>query len=303
MTVKKRAGRPSATAAFFAGFFVCGGAAAILLPSSAAEGKDYPIRPVPFTQVQVKDAFWLPRLETNRTVTIPFLFKKNEETGRIDNFAIAGGLIQGKYKGERYNDTDVYKPIEGAAYSLMVHPDPALDRALDEVIVKIAAAQEPDGYLFTARTCDPAHPRPGIGPQRWVEETVSHELYNAGHLYEAAVAHFLATGKHTLLDVAVRNADLVASVKDDAGRAAVERGPLVYCAEGVDNRGSALAIPEGAEFRAEWRLDLLNGIVVLKSAASGAGGNPLILVPYYAWAPRGAGEMAVWLVRSLPPPS
>jgi len=179
---------------------------------AAGEQKDYPIRPVPFTQVRVNDAFWLPRLETNRTVTIPFLFQKNEETGRIDNFAIAGGLIQGKYKGERYNDTDVYKPIEGAAYSLMVHPDPALDRALDEVIANIAAAQEPDGYLFTARTCDPAHPRPGIGPERWVEETVSHELYNAGHLYEAAVAHFLATGKRSLLDVALKNADLVASV-------------------------------------------------------------------------------------------
>ncbi|MCX6577073.1 MAG: glycoside hydrolase family 127 protein [Candidatus Aminicenantes bacterium] len=174
--------------------------------------KDYPIQPVPFTRVAVSDAFWLPRIETNRTVTIPFLLKKNEETGRIDNFAIAGGLIKGKYKGERYNDTDVYKTIEGAAYSLLMHPDAELDTTLDGVIAKIAAAQEPDGYLFTARTADPAHPQPGIGPERWVEENVSHELYNAGHLYEAAVAHFQATGKRTLLDVAVRNADLVASV-------------------------------------------------------------------------------------------
>jgi DUF1680 family protein len=179
----------------------------------AAPGKkDYPITPVPFTQVKVADAFWLPRIEKNRAVTLPFLFRKNEETGRLDNFAIAGGLIKGKYRGERYNDTDVYKPIEGASYSLMAHPDPELERALDEMIVKIAAAQEPDGYLFTARTCDPAHPQPGIGPERWVEETVSHELYNAGHLYEAAVAHFLATGKRSLLDVAIRNADLVTSV-------------------------------------------------------------------------------------------
>jgi DUF1680 family protein len=178
----------------------------------AAGKKDYPITPVPFTKVKVTDAFWLPRIETNRAVTIPFLFKKNEETGRLDNFAIASGLLQGKYRGERYNDTDVYKPIEGASYSLMVHPDPELERALDSMIVKIAAAQEPDGYLFTARTADPAHPQPGIGPERWVEETVSHELYNAGHLYEAAVAHFLATGKRSLLDVAIKNADLVASV-------------------------------------------------------------------------------------------
>jgi len=184
------------------------------VPASGASAgkKDYPITPVPFTKVKVADAFWRPRIETNRTVTIPFLFQKNQETGRLDNFAIAGGLMKGKYKGERYNDTDVYKPIEGASYSLMVHPDPELDRALDAMIVKIAAAQEPDGYLFTARTCDLAHPQPGIGPERWVEETVSHELYNAGHLYEAAVAHYLATGKRSLLDVAIRNADLVASV-------------------------------------------------------------------------------------------
>jgi DUF1680 family protein len=181
-------------------------------PGGEAEKKDYPITPVPFTKVKVADSFWLPRIETNRAVTIPFLFKKNEETGRLDNFAIAGGLIKGKYRGERYNDTDVYKPIEGASYSLMVHPDPELDRTLDSMIAKIAAAQEPDGYLFTARTSDPAHPQPGIGPERWVEETVSHELYNAGHLYEAAVAHFLATGKRSLLDVAIKNADLVASV-------------------------------------------------------------------------------------------
>jgi hypothetical protein len=179
---------------------------------AAQTKKDYPLQPVPFTRVAVADAFWLPRIEMNRTVTIPFILKKNEETGRIDNFAIAGGLMQGKYRGERYNDTDVYKWIEGASYSLQVHPDPELDKYLDGVIAKIAAAQEPDGYLFTARTTDPAHPQPGIGPERWVEENVSHELYNAGHLYEAAVAHFQATGKRALLDVAIKNADLVASV-------------------------------------------------------------------------------------------
>lgn len=178
---------------------------------STAPKADYPAKPVPFTKVKVADSFWRPRIETNRAETLPFLFKKNEETGRLDNFAIAGGLMNGRYRGERYNDTDVYKPIEGASYSLMVHPDPELDKALDSVISKIAAAQEPDGYLFTARTCDPAHPQPGIGPERWSELAVSHELYNAGHLYEAAVAHYLATGKRTLLDVAIRNADLVAA--------------------------------------------------------------------------------------------
>jgi DUF1680 family protein len=193
------------------GLFVLGLGVAWASAGSETGHKDYPITPVPFTKVKVTDAFWLPRIETNRAVTLPFLFKKNEETGRLDNFAVAGGLMEGKYRGERYNDTDVYKPIEGASYSLMIHPDAELDRALDGMIAKIAAAQEPDGYLFTARTCDPAHPQPGIGPERWSELAVSHELYNAGHLYEAAVAHYLATGKRSLLDVAIRNADLVAA--------------------------------------------------------------------------------------------
>jgi hypothetical protein len=171
---------------------------------------DYPIKPVPFTAVKVTDGFWAPRIETNRTITIPAIFKKCEETGRIDNFAIAGGLMKGEYKGERYNDTDVYKTIEGASYSLMVHPDPALDRYLDGVIAKIAAAQEPDGYLYTPRTASPGKVQPGTGAERWAELAVSHELYNAGHLYEAAAAHYLATGKRSLLDVALKNADLVA---------------------------------------------------------------------------------------------
>ncbi len=175
----------------------------------AREKKDYPITPVPFTSVRLTDGFWAPRIETNRRATIPTIFRQCEKTGRIRNFEIAGGLAKGEYTGERYNDTDVYKTVEGAAYSLMVHPDPELDRYLDGVIAKIAAAQENDGYLFTARTASPGGVQPGIGPERWSELAVSHELYNAGHLYEAAVAHHLATGKRSLLDVAIRNADLV----------------------------------------------------------------------------------------------
>ena len=197
-------------AGLFAGLL----AVVLISPPRAAGGqaakKDYPIAPVPFTAVKITDGFWAPRLETNRTVTIPAIFRKCEETGRIDNFAIAGGLLKGEYKGERYNDTDVYKTIEGASYSLMVHPDPELDRYLDGVIAKIAAAQEPDGYLYTPRTASPDKLQPGIGETRWAELAISHELYNAGHLYEAAAAHFLATGKRALLDVALKNADLVA---------------------------------------------------------------------------------------------
>ncbi len=175
-----------------------------------ASNPDYPIRPVPFTSVRVADVFWTPRMETNRTVTIPFDFKKCEETGRIDNFAVAGGLMKGEFRGIRYDDSDVYKIVEGASYSLALHPDAALDGYLDDLIVKIAAAQEPDGYLYTARTIDPNKLPRGAGPTRWSQLKDSHELYNVGHLYEAAVAHFLATGKRMLLDVAVKNADLIA---------------------------------------------------------------------------------------------
>ena len=171
--------------------------------------RDYPVRPVEFTKVKVTDVFWLPRIETNQTVTIPFAMKQNAETGRVDNFAIAGGLKEGEYKGERYNDTDVYKVMEGASYTLATHPDQALEHSLDELIAIIAAAQEEDGYLFTPRTAAPDKPVMGIGEERWSNLAVSHELYNVGHMYEAAVAHFLATGKRNFLDIAIKNADLL----------------------------------------------------------------------------------------------
>jgi DUF1680 family protein len=171
--------------------------------------KDYPIRPAAFTQVKLNDAFWAPRLETNRTVTIPFAMKKNEETGRVDNFRKAAGLIKGLYQGKRYNDSDVFKVMEGAAYTLMLHPDPQLKRELDDLIIIIGMAQEPDGYLFTTRSIDPKNPAPGAGKGRWSNLRVSHELYNVGHMYEAAVAHFLATGERSFLNIAVKNADLL----------------------------------------------------------------------------------------------
>lgn len=174
--------------------------------------KDYPIKPVAFTEVQINDAFWLPRMETNRKVTIPFAFKKSEETGRIDNFAKAGGLIPGKFEGLRYNDSDVFKIMEGAAYSLSLHKDPELEIYMDELIAKIVAAQEDDGYLYTTRTIDPENPAPGTGKERWSNLGSSHELYNVGHMYEAAVAYFLATGKRNFLNVAIKSADFITSV-------------------------------------------------------------------------------------------
>jgi DUF1680 family protein len=183
----------------------------IALPSLAFTAvKDYPIQPVPFTSVKFQDAFWAKRLETNRTVTIPFDFKKCEETGRIDNFAKAGRLMAGEFRGIRYDDSDVFKIIEGASYSLAVHPDPSLEAYLDGLIAKIAAAQERDGYLYTARTINPDRLPPHTGVVRWAYLSQSHELYNVGHMYEAAVAHFLATGKRSFLGVALKNADLIA---------------------------------------------------------------------------------------------
>ena len=116
--------------------------------STAPDKPEYPIQPVPFTDVAVDDEFWAPRIETNRTVTIPANFRKCEETGRIDNFLKAAGKMEGPYVGRYYNDSDVFKVIEGAAYSLSLHPDPELDAYLDDLIGKIAGAQEDDGYLY-----------------------------------------------------------------------------------------------------------------------------------------------------------
>ena len=152
-----------------------------------AQTRDYPVKPVPFTAVHVTDGFWAPRIEINRTVTIPFAFQKDEETGRLDNFIHAAQALRGesfenhKPPGYPFDDTDVYKVIEGASYSLSVHPDPKLEAYVDGLIARIAAAQEPDGYLYTARTFDPLHPHPWAGPQRWMLESVnSHELYDRG---------------------------------------------------------------------------------------------------------------------------
>ena len=162
-----------------------------------------PLSPVPFPSVKVRDRFWGPRLETNRTVTIPHDFKMCEETGRISNFEVAGGLKPGEFRGIHYDDSDVYKVIEGAAYSLATHPDPRLDKYLDDLIAKIAAAQRPDGYLYTFNTVkfkdDPA--------KRYSNLKDGHELYCGGHMIEAAVAHYRATGKRSLLDVATKYAN------------------------------------------------------------------------------------------------
>ncbi len=175
----------------------------------------YQYTPIPFTNVTINDAFWSPRIETNRTVTIDYDFQKSEETGRLTNFDKAAGRMAGDHEGIFFNDSDVFKIIEGAAYSLHLHPDRELEHYLDHLIERIAAAQEPDGYLYTARTIAERNGTPDKlkadreGLTRWSHLRVNHELYNVGHMYEGAVAHYLATGKRTFLDVALKNADLI----------------------------------------------------------------------------------------------
>jgi uncharacterized protein len=176
---------------------------------------DYPIQPVPFTSVKLTDNFWAPRIKKNALVTIPIAFGYCESTGRVKNFEIAGGLDTGKFQTiYPFDDSDVFKIIEGASYSLQTYPDPKLEAYLDSLIYKIGFAQEDDGYLYTNRTIAEMHGGKGLhqwaGKNRWeLDSILSHELYNLGHLYEAAAAHYQATGKRSLLDIALKSADLV----------------------------------------------------------------------------------------------
>ena len=195
-------------------YFIIFCAASLFSFNANAQQKDYPIQPVPFTQVHVNDQFWAPKMEVNAKVTIPYILQKCKENGRIDNFLRAAKLLDGEKMTEyTFDDTDVYKVIEGASYALQVQPNPSLSLYLDSLITIIGAAQEKDGYLYTFRTVNAKKPHDWIGSKRWEkEEDLSHELYNSGHLFEAAVAHYQATGKKNLLNIAIKNADLL--VKD-----------------------------------------------------------------------------------------
>ncbi len=173
--------------------------------------EDYSITPVPFTSVTISDNFWGPRIRRNHEVSIPIAFHQSEITGRIKNFEVAGGLAEGSFSSlYAFDDSDVYKIIEGASYSLQTIPDPVLEAYLDSLIYKIGMAQEEDGYLYTNRTILGDSASSMAGPERWINvEKSSHELYNVGHMYEAAVAFYDATGKSSLLDIAIKNADLI----------------------------------------------------------------------------------------------
>jgi hypothetical protein len=178
-----------------------------------APRRDYNISPVPFSKVHVDDAFWTPRLETSRKVTIPYAFQQCEKTDRISNFEKAAGLREGKHEGACFNDSDVYKVMEGAAYSLQVKPDGAMRQYLDRLIGVVAAAQWDDGYLFTHYSLPERQPE-----KRWSNIAWIHEQYCVGHLYEAAVAHYEVTGDDALLKVAKKNADLICRVFNAEGR-------------------------------------------------------------------------------------
>ena len=206
-----------------------------ICPTSAQKKQKsggYPITPVPFTAVKVTDQFWGQRLNASRTVTIPLAFSKCEETGRYKNFEVAADHLAGKntdnfkVTGLSFDDTDPYKTIEGASYSLQTYWDKKMVHYIDSVLDIIAKAQEPDGYLYTARTMNPKHPHEWSGDKRWSkEEDLSHELYDLGHMVEGAIAHYQATGSRKFLDIAIKYADCVCrEVGPNPGQACVVPG-------------------------------------------------------------------------------
>ncbi len=188
-----------------------------ILAATTALAQNYPINPVPFTDVSIQQGtFWGQRLEASREVTIPLAFSKCESEGRYTNFEVASRHLKGedtsnvRVKGYSFDDTDVYKTIEGASYLLQTYPDKELEAYIDSVLLIVASAQEEDGYLYTARTMNPDHPHEWAGSERWEKvEDFSHEFYNLGHMVEGAIAHYQATGKRTFLDIAMKYADCI----------------------------------------------------------------------------------------------
>lgn len=193
----------------------------VALPGTAAPGAAATaprtmlrLKPVPFTAVTINDSFWAPRRETNRRVTISHALRQLEDTGTLGNFDLAAARAKSGHKGYVFQDSDAYKTLEAIAYTLATDPDPELDAQADDVIARIAKAQQPDGYLNTYYTIN------GLD-KRWTNLRDNHELYCAGHLFEAAVAHFQATGKRNLLNVAIRFADhIVRRFGDGPGKVA-----------------------------------------------------------------------------------
>lgn len=192
----------------------------VIAPSLQAA--DYLVQPVPFTQVRLTGGLLANRQTTNANVTMPFALAQCESSGRVKNFDLAAEVMRRRAAGETnfqikpptqypFDDTDVYKAIEGAAFCLSVKPDAALQAKLETIIARVAAAQEADGYLYTFRTMHPDSPgHDWIDQKRWLKDPkLSHELYNLGHLYESGVAYYRATGSRSLLDVCLKSAELL----------------------------------------------------------------------------------------------
>ncbi|MDO4629119.1 MAG: glycoside hydrolase family 127 protein [Planctomycetia bacterium] len=174
---------------------------------------DYAVQPVAFPYVRLTDNFWAPRQEINRKHSIPYAFEKCETTGRLSNFLLAANTAPAgtKYVEPIFNDTDIYKGIEAASFDLAQNPNPETEAYLDRLIEIVGQAQESDGYLYTAhsRSRDFSQKNPTSEALRWRGLAWSHELYCAGHMFEAATAHYTATGKRNFLDIACRTADLL----------------------------------------------------------------------------------------------
>ena len=214
---------------------------AALSVGTAVAQSGYPYTQVPFTAVKITpNTFWGNRIQAAREVTIPLAFSKCESEHRYKNFEMAAYTLQhpgheglqtpewdvSKFMGFSFDDTDVYKTIEGASYVLQTYPDQKLKAYIDSVLDVVGAAQEPDGYLYTARTINPEHSHQWSGKKRWeVEEILSHELYNLGHMVDAACAHYQATGSTKFLNIAKRYADcVIKEVGPNPGQACVVPG-------------------------------------------------------------------------------
>lgn len=173
------------------------------------------LRPISFAQVEIDDEFWSKRQHTNRVATLSHLFEELERAGNIPNLRLAAEGKREGYQGPVYMDSDLYKALEAAAYVLKQHPDDPIRAKVDEVIEILERAQQPDGYLNSYFQV--------VAPdKRWSNLRDWHELYCAGHLIEAAVAHYHATGSERLLNIARRFADYIDSVFGEGKR-------LGYC--------------------------------------------------------------------------
>lgn len=181
------------------------------------------LSPVPIENVRLNDAFWAPRLRALVEVTIPSQYKLLEETGRLDNFRRAAGKAEGPFKGLVFNDSDVYKWIEAASFALAYERRVDVERLVDKVVREVVEAQDADGYLNTYFTFERKK-------DRWSNLRDLHEMYCAGHLFQAAIARHRAIGKKDLLDTAVKLADHIYEVFGPSRRESVDGHPEVEMA-------------------------------------------------------------------------